>query len=475
MKDMRKNPVPQEHCGRKLTFNMAASGASGVVGCVVTVVSYPVYLHYLGYNELGLWLVLSTFVTLCQLGSLGIAPAVSKLVAEEFGEGNIHGAQRYADLAVFSVAVLGTATVGLLLLFRALILHSLHLSTETEHAVVRLLPLILIISFYVFLTDVFGAVLTGLGRMDLTSAIQAGGQAVALGCSSILLAMHQGVIALAFGMLASLVIIHIFTAVFAWRLGPVALRPALRLDWPRSRRLLRLASTVFATSLAAALFVPLNKLLLSRYVGLSAVPVYDLAFTGSMRLRALFEMALRPIMPALSSAVSSGRNLHAELERVNHKAQSLLILGGLAFGLVFLFADPLLRIWLRHSMNPAIPGALRLALLGAFVSLLGVPAFYALLGLNRAGSLFVSHVIQSATNAAVVLLAVVVGFRVSLSMLLAASGLAMGASTCFLVARYRASQRGLGSAAGRPGRDDPGITDVVIAASPGMMLGSEKA
>jgi O-antigen/teichoic acid export membrane protein len=129
---------------------------------------------------------------------------------------------------------------------------------------------------------------------------------------------------------------------------------------------------------------------------------------------------------------------------------------------LFVFSEPILRIWLRR-MDPALPGALRLALLGAYLSLLGVPAYYALLGLNRAGTLFWSHVVQSATNAAVVLVGVWIGHQVSLSMLLVASAIAMGASTCFLTLNYRASRRSLGI----PHFDtnNAGISDVSVGAA----------
>ena len=114
-------------------------------------------------------------------------------------------------------------------------------------------------------------------------------------------------------------------------------------------------------------------------------------------------------------------------------------------------------------MDPALPGALRLALCGAFVSLLGVPAYYALLGLNRAGSLFWSHIVQSLTNAAVVLAGVLAGYQVSLGMLLVASVMAMGASTGFLTLRYRSSRRSLQQFARQYG--SPSLREVSVAAS----------
>jgi O-antigen/teichoic acid export membrane protein len=436
------------HYGRKLSQNIIASATSAVIGGAITIVSYPVYLHFLGYAEYGLWMVMSTFVTLSQLGSLGIAPAVSKLIAEEFGRNNRNGAQRYVELAISSVTALGLTLIMLLFLVRRLVWRQLDLSPETAQVLNTLLPLMLIISFYAFLTDVFGAVLTGLGRADLTSAIQTASQAIAFGISVALLRLHQGVIALAVGTLISLILVHILTTFATRHVGLLILKPAMHLDWARGRILLRLSSTVFATSLAAALFVPLNKLLLSKYAGLAAVPVYEIAFASSMRLRGLFEIALRPIMPALSYSISSERkDLKSELDQVNQKARRLLLFAGMIFGAIFLFASPLLRVWLRRSLDPSLSGALRLMLVGAFLSLLGVPAYHALLGLGKASALFWCHVVQSATNIAAVLFAVLLGYPLSLTTLLAASGAAMAVSTCFLITRYASTIRSLESKA----------------------------
>jgi O-antigen/teichoic acid export membrane protein len=54
-----------------------------VVNVVVLAIAYPVYLHFLGHEMYGVWLILATVLTFAQLGNLGISPAVMKLVAEE--------------------------------------------------------------------------------------------------------------------------------------------------------------------------------------------------------------------------------------------------------------------------------------------------------------------------------------------------------------------------------------------------------
>jgi O-antigen/teichoic acid export membrane protein len=423
---------------------MVTSGASAALGGGIAMLSYPVYLHFLGYAEYGLWVIVSTFITLCQLGSLGIGPALAKLIAEELGQNSREGAQSYVELAISAVMVLGAAMVLFLLLLRAFLLRQVGLTPGMAQIPDALIPLVVILSFYSFLTDVFSAVLTGLGRMDITAMIQTAAQATALGGSFLLLRLGHGVLSLAVGTLASLVLMHLLASIFTWRVGALRLKPGVRLDWKRGRKLLRLSSTVFAAGIAATLFIPFNKLLLSRYVGLAAVPIYEMAFISSMRLRGLFEMATKPIMPLLSHAVScGGSSVESALDHARRLVQRLILTALATFGFVFLFANPILRLWLRQSLDPAMPLALRVMLVGAFLSLLGVPAYYALLGLGGAVALFWSHVVQSGTNVGVLALALFLGYPLSLTTLLVASAIAMGATTCFLAARYLAAVKAL--------------------------------
>jgi O-antigen/teichoic acid export membrane protein len=48
------------------------------------------------------------------------------------------------------------------------------------------------------------------------------------------------------------------------------------------------------------LFSPFNKLMLSRYAGVASLPVYEIAFTGSMYVRSFVEAALRALVPKIS-------------------------------------------------------------------------------------------------------------------------------------------------------------------------------
>ncbi len=67
----------------QLRINMASGMATTVVNIAVMAAGYPLYLHFLGYEKYGVWLVLAAVLTFAQLGDLGMNPAITKLVAEQ--------------------------------------------------------------------------------------------------------------------------------------------------------------------------------------------------------------------------------------------------------------------------------------------------------------------------------------------------------------------------------------------------------
>lgn len=56
---------------------MVSGVAATVVNVVVLAIAYPMYLHFLGYEKYGVWLVLATVLSFAQLGNLGVGQAAS--------------------------------------------------------------------------------------------------------------------------------------------------------------------------------------------------------------------------------------------------------------------------------------------------------------------------------------------------------------------------------------------------------------
>ena len=70
------------------------------------------------------------------------------------------------------------------------------------------------------------------------------------------------------------------------------------------------------SSLVSMLLNPFNKLMLSRYAGVSAIPVYDIAFNSAVQVRALIEATMPPLMPEISRL--AGKETLSLVERIRH-------------------------------------------------------------------------------------------------------------------------------------------------------------
>jgi O-antigen/teichoic acid export membrane protein len=75
-------------------------------------------------------------------------------------------------------------------------------------------------------------------------------------------------------------------------------------------------------------------------------------------------------------------------------------MAGPVYMVVFLLAGPLTRVWLKHAYDPIVPGTLRIFLIGTFVSLIGTPFYYGLIGAGRAQGVLYANAIQFAINIA---------------------------------------------------------------------------
>ena len=78
----------------QLRINIISGVLCNGIKAVAMLLSYKIYLHFLGFEQYGVWLVLTTVLSFAQLGDLGVGQAVMKLVAEEHGRNNIDGIQK---------------------------------------------------------------------------------------------------------------------------------------------------------------------------------------------------------------------------------------------------------------------------------------------------------------------------------------------------------------------------------------------
>ena len=162
---------------------------------------------------------------------------------------------------------------------------------------------------------------------------------------------------------------------------------------------------------------PFNKLVLSRYVGVATVPIYEIAYNGSMQVRNLIEGGIKSILPEVSRISSSAsKNISLQLRRLDRSVFKFIAIFGIpVYGTVFAMLMPILKFWLRDKYVDSLTPVFYIMLLSTLISLLGVPSYYILLGFGMVSRTMMAHIILAAINIGIVVAYIVGGVTISVA------------------------------------------------------------
>jgi len=390
----------------QLRINMASSVATHCVNIVVLAVTYPIYLHYLGYEKYGLWLALGVVLAFVRLGDLGMAQAVTKLVAEDLGKGSTQTVQQYVATAILVLSMAGGVVLPVIVVFRTPIISVFQFTEENARVALWLLPYIALLSIYALIVQVVTATLAGLGRMDLSNYAETIRRIVLVLVVVPLLYFGQGLKSLLIATAMSHLVKHLFSLLLIRRIVPFRLFRFDNISKRCFKRLLHVGVGLFGGSVVRMLGIPFNKFMLARYAGVGSLPVFEIAWRGSVQIRNVMETAFRALMPEVSRI--AGRmsiNAIRRIQSLMRRAVHLIVFGGAPlFVVLFLTANILLKLWLRESFVHTLPPAFRIMLLASFINLLAIPSYYFLMGLGKIRYVFMFPFITWLSNAILVLI-----------------------------------------------------------------------
>lgn len=371
---------------KQLRKNAYVGSTSAVLNLLVVAVTYPAYIHYLGYERYGLWLVLATVLAFSRVGDMGISQALAKLVAEAKGNEDHEAVRGYLREAFKILALVGClvgVTVALLLPFFT------KSGCESRELLVHLA---LLAGFGVFM-EAFPGMLSGLGRMDLGQGFVLLGRTLGALVSVVALSFDQGLMSFVWGTAV--------TYLCVWGCGVYLLHPHMSLSGagtPHFRsRLLKTGGGIVGGNILSLLMHPVSCLLLASHNGLAAVPIHDLAYRGAMQLRSVLEAGLRSLMPAFSHLEASNHLHH--LFRIRRKAIFITLLGGgVIYASVAFCLEPFLKVWLGKEYLTVLTEVCYITLSASFLSLIGVPLYYFAMGIGHVHLCFFTHLIQAVVN-----------------------------------------------------------------------------
>jgi len=380
----------------QLKKNVVSGSIYAGLNIIVLLVSYPIFLKYLGTELYGLWATISVVVVFSRLGELGIDRAVIKYVAEEYGKQSFNNITGYITTAFYVLSTTSVFIVLISILFNREISKFLNFPEKFVDEAVILIPLMGIMSGVVFITNIVKGTLSGLGRIDLSNYIFLGGRITGFIISIILILAGLSIWGLYIGVLSSNIISSlIFGIIIKYKFNLNIFR-FKDFSKQKFKNLLYFGGTMTASKVMKMLLDPLNKVLISKYIGLSEVTFYEIAFKGVRQLGSIYVKGIQAIMPKISEIQHSVTDSINRIKIINKKSILFVVIAGLPVFLgMFIFAGIFLKLWLGNNYNVLILISFRYFLIAFYFNLLGLPAFNIFMGINRVSVCFKGIFIRS--------------------------------------------------------------------------------
>ncbi len=369
----------------------------------------PIVVGHVGIEQYGLWslvLALTGYVGLMDLGiGTSFVPYIARYISlKAYNDVNKviqHGMLYYAGL---SLLVLGIGYAIAPLLFSLVRIPAVYLESA------RTLFLIALVGFSVSsFAGIFGSVLSALQRMDTYNILLTLFLVEKFVAIAVALAMGYGLLGLMVADLAVTTLGLIPLLVMTKKYFPDLSLRWMGYDGAVMKKLFKFGTQLQVSRIAETIQSQFDKLILSRFIGLSAVSMYDFGSRPGSRLRALPMTAVSSLIPAVSAldAVQNRSRIQSALIR---STRYLAIVAIPMFSFFICFAGEIIYIWLGDGFEQAAM-TLRLLSIAHVVSVVASAMALVSQGMGEPGVQMRTTLIQATLNIVLSLtLAIMFGF-----------------------------------------------------------------
>lgn len=325
---------------RNLLVGLVNSGWSAILSLAVV----PLYLKYLGIESYGLIGFFVTTQALFQLLDMGMAPTINREVARCTASGNMREARSLLHtLAVIYWAMAIAIAVAVFIFAPFISQYWLQLNKLSPDTVSHAVVLMGVVVAARWPVGLYQGALLGAQRLAVSSSINIVmvtlGSLGAIGILEFIsptieaFFIWQAVVGLVYAGIMRLA---------AWQV--VGVEQIQKFDWSALKKVWRFSAGMSLIALSGIILSQLDKVILSKLLGLEEFGKYMLATVVVSGLYALVTPFFNVIYPRFSAMVASGNTLQLEEAYRLSTRVLAIVLFPLAMFLV-LFAEELLTAW----------------------------------------------------------------------------------------------------------------------------------
>lgn len=367
----------------RLARNSLYYAIKSVVALASLLLVTPYMLRVLGTELFGVWVLAAVVISYAQLSDFGIGESVVKYAAEYHARRDTLALNRLVNTVVVAYLLLALLLGGLLLMILPFVArHILLIPGPLLNEAVLVFRLSVGIFFVNMVMGVFASLVIATQQMGYTTSVNIA--STCLGAAGTFYFLGQGFGLL--GLVATNAIVALFVAILNMSLA-FRLIPGLHLSLKRWAdretwsQVFGYSWKVQASNLAQLLVFQLDRVILSRYLGLEAVAIYEIGSSVAAYARTFITALFSPMLPATSALNRlTDTTLIVGLYR---RACKFMVLISIPFGLlVIALAPSFMNLWMGPGFELSAL-TLQLLLPAYLLNVLTVPGVFVLNGIGR--------------------------------------------------------------------------------------------
>lgn len=327
------------------------------ISVLVSLVMVPLALNYLGAEQYGLWVAVSSFVAMLSFMDGGMGNAIVNMVSHSTGVHSSKSVKEVISSGFFSLLVIALLGGILFLLLYSLIPWGWIFGLEGNSNTSNLLIIVLVVGLAFFANILFSAVgkiQRGFQEGNIEAFWNAKGQMLSLGFVVLVIWLDGGLTWFAFAFVMGPISAYFANNLYYFFIRNRELIP--RISSVRStsvKEMLGVGGLFFVLQISSAIQSQTDNVIIANMLGPSAVTPYAICMQLFLVVPMVMALLWAPIWPAYREALASRDS--SWIKKIFLKTIGLALLVGFPASVVLVwFGREIIQLWVGGEIIPSL-------------------------------------------------------------------------------------------------------------------------